>query len=317
MVQLLAMGALICSTCLGVAPCRAEVTQSSPGQSGPALAPGMTPSSLGWGPDEQAYPERFVVSPRDGAEMVWVPAGEFTMGSPNGEGDDDEHPQHKVSLPAFWIDRMEVTNEQYAKFLEYLKRTGDHDGCHKGEAANKYHTPEYWTDPELNGSRQPVGGVDWFEAYAYAAWAGKRLPTEAEWEKAARGTDGRRYPWGDVWDVSSCSHWENGKRTPEDVGSHAEGRSPYGCLDMAGSVWEWCWDLYDEAYYRSSPRERPTGPADGRGRVFRGGSWDSASGDCRSTSRSVFVPFGCTSASCTRGAMVRYGDCGFRCVVTP
>lgn len=118
----------------------------------------------------------------DGSVMVHVPAGEFLMGSLAGEGSNDEHPQRKVTLDAFWIDETEVTNAQYGK-------------CFKGEPTNKDHTPSYSTDSKWNGAKQPVVGVDWYDACAYAAWAGKRLPTEAEGEKAARGTEGRKYPF--------------------------------------------------------------------------------------------------------------------------
>jgi formylglycine-generating enzyme required for sulfatase activity len=237
--------------------------------------------------------------------MVLIPAGEFTMGSPEGKGSGDEHPQHRVMLPAFWMDKTEVTNEQYGRFLEWVNRMGDHGKCFRREPANKDHTPKLWTDAKWNGPKQPVVGVDWYDAYAYAAWAGKRLPTEAEWEKAARGTDGWEYPWGDDWGRNKCNSQENGRSATVDVGSYPEGKSPYGCLDMAGNVFEWCSGWYADGYYQSSLRENPTGPASGHCRSLRGGSWRTYPDYCRSASRYDRCP----------------GDrselYGFRCARTP
>jgi len=289
-----------------------EMIPSHLGHQGPAFTPGTTPSKLGWGSDGQACPDRFVVNPQDGAEMVWVPAGEFTMGSLEGEGDQEEHPQHTVMLSGFWLDKTEVTNEQYGKFVAWMKRTGDHSKCFKEEPAGKDHTPLRWTDEASmsmrgmrTGPKQPVVGVDWYDAYAYAAWASKRLPTEAQWEKAARGTDGRRYPWGDDWDGSKCNSSESGKRIAVDVGSYPEGRSPHGCLDMAGNVWEWCADWDGPGYYKLSPRENPTGSANGSSRLLRGGSWSNSPFYCRSACRFGLDPVnGVTTA-------------GFRCARTP
>jgi formylglycine-generating enzyme required for sulfatase activity len=172
---------------------------------------------------------------KDGAEMILIPAGEFIMGSPEGEGDDDEHPQHNVFLNAFYIDKYEVTNAQYKQFMD----------------ATGHKAPGYWDNERVNQPNQPVVGVTWHDAVAYARWAGKRLPTEAEWEKAARGIDGRKYPWGNEWDGSK---WSSGSgsvvyKSAAPVGSFPEGTSSYGVMDMAGNVWEWCADWYDEAYY--------------------------------------------------------------------
>ena len=175
--------------------------------------------------------------------MVLIPAGEFVMGSPPGEGEDDEHPQKRIYLDAFYIAKYEVTTARYAKFL---RATGSEK-------------PNYWDKVNLNNhSNRPVVGVNWHDAKAYCGWAGKRLPTEAEWEKAARGTDGRRYPWGDSAPTSSLanydryvSNWEgdlyDGRL--QDIDSYETGKSPYGIYDMAGSVWEWVADWYDKDYY--------------------------------------------------------------------
>ena len=199
----------------------------------------------------------------DEMEMVYVPEGEFTMGSPDGEGDSDEHPQHTVSLGAFWIDRYEVTNDQFRQCVE-AGACVPPTTCDSGE-------PTYG---EAEKRDHPVVCVNWHDAEAYCRWTGARLPTEAEWEKAARGTDGRRYPWGDEWDVGRCNTAEGGKGGTMPVGSHSPtGDSPYGCADMAGNVWEWVADWYDGDYYSRSPDSNPPGPNLGDYRVVRGGSW--------------------------------------------
>lgn len=190
---------------------------------------------------------------RLGHPLAHVPAGEFRMGS---DGDSaDERPQHIVALAEHWIDRFPVTNAQYARFVE---ETG-------------YRAAGDWRSTSTPGKeRHPVVNVTWEDARAYAKWCGKRLPTEAEWEKAARGTDARRYPWGEPWDGNKCNVSGRGT-TP--VGHYPAGASPYGCHDMAGNVWEWVADWYDAGYYARSPRDNPRGPESGSDRVVRGGSW--------------------------------------------
>ena len=229
---------------------------------------------------------------KDGSVMVYVPAGEFIMGSPDGEGDSDEHPQHTVYLDAFWIDRTEVTNEQYR-------------GCVEAGTCPAPTTCD-WGEPTYSDSSKadhPVVCVSWEDAKAYCEWAGKRLPTEAEWEKASRGTDGRKYPWGDGFDGSrlnfcdaNCEFYhkdsdaDDGYQRTAPVGSYVEGASPYGALDMAGNVWEWCQDWYDEDYYDSLPQRNPPGPDLGEYRVVRGGSWYGIEWDVRSACRLGFAP---------------------------
>ncbi len=196
----------------------------------------------------------------DGAPMVVVPAGVFTMGSNEVE---DEQPIHEVTLDTFYIDKFEVTTAHYRRFLE----------------ATKWPHPRHWdeVDAAKDGDR-PVIGVSWSSAEAYCRWAGKRLPTEAEWEKAARGTDQRLYPWGnddptDVHGNFGKLRWK-GYETLSPVGSYPAGHSPYGALDMAGNVWEWVNDWYDPTYYARSPAKNPTGPDHGESRGVRGGAWN-------------------------------------------
>jgi formylglycine-generating enzyme required for sulfatase activity len=223
------------------------------------------------------------INPKDGAEMVYVPAGDFTMGSKEGEGYASEHPQHKVYLDGFWIYKNDVTVAEYRKFCEATGRTMPH-------------APGWgWKDDH------PVVNVAWDDAAAYAGWAKVHLPTEAQWEKAARGTDGRIYPWGNDWDKTKANSVDSGLKATTPVGSYPGGASPYGCMDMAGNVWQWCADWYDDKYYANSPAKNPAGPATGTFRVLRGGSWY-FSDNCRSAFRFNFIPSG------------RLNFIGFRCV---
>ncbi len=227
-------------------------------------------------------------SPVGGMVLVYVPAGEFTMGSTDDDrdADDDEKPQHKVTLDAFWIDRTEVTKDQYQKCV----------------AAGKC------AAPSCSGTGQgnhPVVCVRWQDAADYCAWAGGRLPTEAEWEKAARGTDGRKYPWGNETPDCGLVNFSGCVGNTSAVGSYPSGASLYGTLDMAGNVWEWVADWYNESYYSGSPGRNPTGPTSGQYRVLRGGSWNNVQGDVRAAYRNWFVPGGWNVLD------------GFRCARSP
>jgi eukaryotic-like serine/threonine-protein kinase len=215
-------------------------------------------------------------NPKDGATMVYVPAGEFQMGADDGY--DNEKPARKVRLSkGFWIYRTEVTNGMYGKFL----------------AANRTHLkPKYWTDSRFNTPDQPVVGVSWNDAAAYCKWAGGRLPTEAEWECAARGTDGRKYPWGPQDPDPTRAVFGLGEVTgkPGPVGKLDAGASPCGARDMSGNVWEWCADWYDGTFYRTSMPADPTGPANGVERVTRGGSWFTVPFYLRASYRMRYTP---------------------------
>jgi formylglycine-generating enzyme required for sulfatase activity len=232
---------------------------------------------------------------KDDAPMVLIPAGEFQMGD-SLDGMSLALPVHTVYLDAFYIDIYEVTNAQYKKFMD----------------AKGYEAPYYWNDPNYNAPNNPVVGVSWNDAKAYADWVGKRLPTEAEWEKSARGgLVGKRYPWGDTLTRDDANYDGTGGKdvwiTSSPVGSFAP--NGYGLYDMAGNVYEWCADWYDDNYYANSPKSNPTGPSSGKYRVLRGGSWgNGGSALCVSSRRE--------NARTTTGCFV-----GFRCVsglsVTP
>ena len=232
-----------------------------------------------------------------GMEFVYVPAGAFTMGS--DEGHADEGPVHSVDLDAFWIGRTEVTNEQYLQFVVaagYTTRRFWSDEGWAWRVANDVLAPLIPDD--YNQGQQPVVGLSWYEASAYAAWLAEesglpvRLPTEAEWEKAARGETGRVYPWGDVWDPAKANYGEgdDGFSATAPVGSFPDGASPYGALDMAGNAWEWVADWYDRDYYHRSPQSNPTGPESGTQRILRGGSRGINSFNLRTTVRQDAPP---------------------------
>jgi len=197
---------------------------------------------------------------KDGAPMVLIPAGEFEMGS--NDGGDDEKPAHTVYLDAFYMDKYEVTNALYKKFMD----------------ATGYKAPEFWNDQSFNDPQHPIVGIRWHDAKAYADWAGKRLPTEAEWEKAARGGLVRKeYSSGDTLTHEDANYNGTGGKDKWEYTSPVGSFAPngYGLYDMAGNVWECCADWYDSEYYAQSPKSNPTGPSSGSHRVLRGGSWNS------------------------------------------
>ncbi|HZU87085.1 MAG TPA: formylglycine-generating enzyme family protein [Anaerolineaceae bacterium] len=232
----------------------------------------------------------------DGMVMAYVPEGEFSMGSSSGGA--NEQPLHTVYLDAFWIDSTEVTNAMFTLFIEatgYQTDAEGQGGAWIYDGAGWSETPGAdWQHPRGPGSDltgledHPVVNVSWNDAAAYCAWAGVRLPTEGEWEKAARGLDDRTYPWGDqspagdllnFADINLNVDWasasvDDGYQFTAPVGSYPAGASPYGALDMAGNVWEWVNDWYSPTYYAVSPASNPAGPATGTSRVLRGGSWN-------------------------------------------
>jgi formylglycine-generating enzyme required for sulfatase activity len=212
--------------------------------------------------------------------MVLVPAGEFVIGS--DDGDKYEHPRHTVRLRAFFIDRCEVTRAEYRRFLDATGRQA----------------PRSWSN-DAGPDTLPATGVTWADASAYAAWAGKRLPTEQEWEAAARGSDGRRYPWGGAWRADSANAAANSRNALAPVGSYPAGASPYGALDMIGNAWEWT---------ASTPEPYPGGvfpekPEEGS-KVVRGGNFQSDDRRATATYRNWIIAKG-----------QNYDDTGFRCAM--
>jgi len=217
------------------------------------------------------------VRPADEMVMHYVPGGMFEMGSQTG--DDDEQPVHTVALSAFWIDQTPVTNEQYER-------------CVAAEICKPSASAE---DDLLNDPDHPVVSIAWEDASKYCAWAGGRLPTEAEWEYAARGPQSTQYPWGDEFDCALCNMPSDAcddYKLVSPVGYFPEGKSWCGALDMAGNVWEWVADWYAADYYAHSPTEDPPGPEQGKDRVMRGGSWADAQPEklFRSANRQYLPP---------------------------
>jgi formylglycine-generating enzyme required for sulfatase activity len=262
-----------------------------------------------------------------GAQMLLVPAGPFMMGSDaeaalaecrkTSDADRctidafrDEEPAHMVTLKDFYIDMHEVTNRQYAECV----LSGE---CDPPSDLGSHTRESYFGDIRFDD--YPVILVNWYDAQAYCRWRGARLPTEAEWEKAARGTDSRLYPWGDAIDDGranfcdrncpydwAATDYDDAFADTAPVGSYSDGVSPYGAHDMVGNVWEWVSDWYAADYYGDSPSENPTGPNLGEYRVVRGGAWFSIPSSVRVTHRMANVP------------TARYHLVGgFRCAFSP
>jgi formylglycine-generating enzyme required for sulfatase activity len=282
------------------------------------------------------------ISAQDGMAQVYVPAGEFLMGSAEADIDQvmqacdycsrdwfkSEVPQHQVYLDAFWIDKTEVTNAMFTRFVaatgyqSYAEKVGSGIAFNLFSKDWKLTKGADWRHPfgpasHIDGlDDHPVVQINWADAQAYCNWAGGRLPTEAEWEKAARGTDGRTYPWGNQAPAENLVNFADrnidvggADRTVDDgypfsapVGSYPAGASVYGALDMAGNVWERVADWYSDAYYASAPARNPTGPAAGDYRVLRGGSWSRLARYVRAASRLNYLQ------------QNRSSGIGFRCV---
>jgi formylglycine-generating enzyme len=233
-------------------------------------------------------------------DMGFIPAGKSQMGSkksmlelrPHDLFNTDRHtlgpenPAHEVYLDAFYIDIYEVTNEKYKMYVE---ATGTKE-------------PRGWKKPDFSGDRQPVVGVSWPEAVAYCKWSGKRLPTEAEWEKSGRGKRPVNYPWGDSPPDSEKLNFNEEKMKSTPVGSYEKGKSDYGIYDLSGNVSEWVHDWHFPEYYLFSPKKNPQGPEKGQYKIIRGGNWRNGIADVNLTYRNATAP------------NVRNDTVGFRCV---
>ncbi|MGQ0665822.1 MAG: formylglycine-generating enzyme family protein [Nitrospiraceae bacterium] len=212
-------------------------------------------------------------------DMVTIPAGTFVRGTINGGF--DEQPQRTIFLDPFSIDRYEVTNHQYQQFVLAT-------GHRKPGLPSRYAK----SGGRMRGTNQPIVFVSWDDATEYCRWKGKRLPTEAEWEKAMRGSDGRLWPWGNN-EQANGANWarvQDGYEVSASVGSFQNDKSPYGVMDGAGNVIEWVADWYQETYYKDSPERNPLSPEHGTYRVLRGGGYTTTGGDIRITSRSKMMP---------------------------
>ena len=237
-----------------------------------------------------------VIEAKDGSEMLLIPAGKFFMGGKpedlegreqnsgylNYEG---ERPLHQVEISAFYMDKFEITNAQYHRFFEHIESTGDTTMNHPDQPKDRGHQQRY-VDENVLGDDQPAVGLNWFDAYAYCRWAEKRLPTEAEWEYAARGGGNiyRKYPWGNeepnaegIWRANyrPIEGWsKDGQRYSAPVGSYPDGVSPFGIMDLAGNADEWVHDWLDFGYYRHTEGAKdPQGPAGSNNKVIKGGSY--------------------------------------------
>jgi formylglycine-generating enzyme required for sulfatase activity len=238
---------------------------------------------------------------------VEIPAGLFLRGSGDEVGLPDERPQRELYLSGFRIDIAPVTFGDFSSFIAdggYERRELWSEEGWEVRSREGWERPRFLGDPQwahVTGLEQPACGICFFEAEAYARYVRKQLPTEAQWEKAARGTDGRIYPWGNEWDEGRCSFRGGPRRAAPPVGSFPRGASPYGALDMTGGVWEWCADWYDPVYYSQAPGRDPMGPERTGLKVARGGAWNALPLQNRTANRNAWKP----------GA--RFSNLGFRC----
>ncbi|MCI0343234.1 MAG: bifunctional serine/threonine-protein kinase/formylglycine-generating enzyme family protein, partial [Planctomycetales bacterium] len=312
--------------------CLDRVAEVSPGHAGAAAlrekARALPDGLAAAGADDAGRP--LLVNVADGAVLLRVEAGTYPCGDDGGRP--SERPAHRVRLSAFTMDRDEVTNERYGKFLAWLAAAPDpHARCRADEPPGKDHAPAFAGEPGWSDPERPVVGVDWYDAWAYASWAGLALPSEAQWEAAARGADGRRYPWGDAADAAraNCAdahvvvaatplaRWRETMAGLGSVqarttsrGSFPDGRSACGAADLAGNVWEWCADAYDTRAYAG--RDGAQDPVrEGAGwRVLRGGSWYLPIEHARASNRWRLPPAG---GEAGKGLEARRRDVGFRC----
>lgn len=246
----------------------------------PTFAPTFTAPPTSTMPLPTATLQTIKISSKDGMTQIYIPAGSFIMGGLDVYRENDELPPHQVFLDAFWMDQVEVTNGMYRLCVQ----AGE---CRPPIEVRSDNRESYFGNPEFQD--YPVVNVTWFDANAYCVWAERRLPTEAEWEYAARGNDKRNFPWGDEPPSEYTANFLNLIGDTARVGSYAEGISPFGVFDMAGNVSEWVLDYYRMDYYAKSPPENPTGPSESEAlnvmRVIRGGSFQDEGYDLRASNR--------------------------------
>jgi formylglycine-generating enzyme required for sulfatase activity len=284
-----------------------------------AITPTFTPSPLIDTPTQASTPSPTLsstpvvqtnISNIDGMEMAYIPSGNFLMGSGSESPSESEKPQHTVYLDAFWMDRYEVTNAMYKKCVD-AKKCPQHARRGSQDRSFYYGNPQY--------DQYPVVQVSWYDAKTYCSWAGRRLPSEAEWEKAARGDQGNIYPWGNQPPNDSLANFadkntylpqsdqnvDDGYKDTSPVGNYPLGASPYGIYDMAGNVLEWVADWYSPTYYSKGENTNPAGYAFGPFRVMRGGSCVNTLVELRTSYRVRYYPES------------KYGEVGFRCAMSP
>ncbi|MHC5034538.1 MAG: SUMF1/EgtB/PvdO family nonheme iron enzyme, partial [Planctomycetota bacterium] len=238
-------------------------------------------------PPVLAHRDGKILRLKDGAQMAYVPAASFVMGSARGPA--DERPAHRVTISPFFIDRLEVSVSQYRRFLE----------------VNDLDPPPSWPEGGPESPELPAVGMTWYRAQQYCDWVGGRLPTEAEWELAARGPESQEWPWGNEWVADRCN-WRGAEAELPGlarVGSFEVGRSPFGVINLVGNAAEWCADWYSPGYYRASPNLDPAGAPEGQFKAVRGGSYASDLGALRPSARGNASP------------ILRSSEIGFRCVV--
>ncbi len=263
----------------------------------PTLSPTSTPIPL---PTPTLGVGSIRISPVDHINMVFVPAGRFIMG---GDVYYEEQPIHSVNLNAFWMDQTEVTNAAFANFLNETgnRLEGGVTWLDAKDDSVRIHFRDNSWQADQGYENHPVVEVTWHGANAYCSWAGRRLPTEAEWEKAARGTTANIYPWGNNEPNADLLNFNKNVGDTTEVGSYPNGASPYGALDMAGNIWEWTADWYARTYYSSPPSINPQGPDSGIFRVLRGGAWSYRDTYARSMNRNAGAPY------------ISHDFIGFRC----
>ena len=266
------------------------ITPASPAEGTPVSA--ELPEAASTAMPAPQSTESETVNPIDGMRLIYIPAGEFTMGSSKYDRDleTNEVPQHSVTLDAYWISQTQVTNAMYNQCVA--------SGACAYSAGHEIN-PHY-LDPAYND--HPVVYVTWQSAMNYCTWSGGRLPTEAEWEKAARGSGGQKYAWGNNSAAEELVNANNTYDSTTPAGQFSQGASPYGVLDMGGNVREWVWDWYDPYYYQYTPADNPAGPVEGEKKVLKGASFSDIYRFTRPANRLAHDP---TSPGANRG---------FRCV---